>query len=133
MNRLPLDPAAGRRLLVVDDDARNRFALGALLGRAGYRVLSAEDGAQALQVLQSESGIGLVVMDLMMPVMDGAEATRRLRAIPVLARLPVIALTADALPGTRDYCLAAGCTDYLAKPVDNRELLARIEYWLQPA
>lgn len=119
----------GRTVLVVDDDLRNRIALGAVLEQAGVRVVQAENGQAALDRLAASQDIELVLMDIMMPILDGYAATGAIRARGQTA-LPVIALTADALPATRKKCLMAGCSDYLAKPVKNDELLALLQAWL---
>lgn len=122
---------AGKTVLVVDDDLRNRIALGAVLEQAGLQVVQAENGQVALDCLASRGDIGLVLMDIMMPVLDGYTATRAIRARGDIAT-PIIALTADALPATRKKCLVAGCSDYLTKPVKNAELLALLQAWLLP-
>ncbi|MEP7106023.1 MAG: response regulator, partial [Chloroflexota bacterium] len=120
---------SGQRLLVVDDDVRNIYALTALLEREGAEVLNAETGQEALEILASESAIGAVLMDVMMPEMDGLETTRRIRAEPRHQGLPIIALTAKAMQGDREKCLEAGASDYIAKPVDTGQLLDLLRRW----
>jgi CheY-like chemotaxis protein len=119
------DPAlAGRRVLLVDDDPRNRFALGNLLELEGLRYTTAASGRECLELLARGEPVDLVLMDVMMPEMDGCQAMRAIRALPAFAELPVIAVTARAMKGDRDRCLEAGATDFLAKPVDTEQLLA---------
>ena len=130
---LPGDDAGrlgGRRILLVDDDMRNVYALSELLEDAGAQVTVAADGQEALDTLAEDDGIDLVVMDMMMPVMDGYEATRRIRSQPRFADLPVVALTAKAMKRDRIACLEAGASDYLTKPVDVPRLLSVLEVWL---
>jgi CheY-like chemotaxis protein len=125
------DPALmSRKILIVDDDVRNIFALTALLEQHGVRVVYAENGNEALEKLAAESDIDLVLMDIMMPVMDGYEATKRIRLRPELAKLPVIALTAKAMKGDREKCIQAGASDYITKPVDPDQLLSLLRVWL---
>ena len=118
------DPAlTGRTILVVDDDMRNSFALSKVLRGRGLRVLMAQDGRKALTQLDNNPAIELVVMDIMMPGMDGYQTMREIRKETRWAALPIIAVTAKAMMGDRGKCLEAGATDYLAKPIDTDELL----------
>ncbi|MGZ4491318.1 MAG: response regulator, partial [Nocardioidaceae bacterium] len=121
---------SGKRILIVDDDVRNVFALTSALEQHGIDVLYAENGEAGLQTLRREPAIDLVLMDVMMPGMDGYTAMREIRKMPTLADLPVIALTAKAMPGDRDNSLTAGASDYVTKPVDVEQLLSVIRSWL---
>ncbi|WP_084714499.1 HAMP domain-containing protein [Streptacidiphilus rugosus] len=121
----------GRTALVVDDDERNVFALAGLLELHGARVVHAGDGQEGVDVLRAREDIDVVLMDLMMPGLDGYAATRRIRSDPRFADLPIIAVTAKALPGDRDEILEAGATDYVVKPVDADDLLDRIRHHLR--
>ena len=120
----------GRRILVVDDDMRNVFALNSILKAHGMITLHAENGRQAIEVLEKHADLELVFMDTMMPEMDGLEATRLIRANPQYHDLPIISLTAKAMKGDREKCLEAGASDYITKPVDEEKLLATIYDWL---
>ena len=120
----------GKTLLMVDDDMRNVFALSRILEEKGMQILKAEDGRRALDALDAHPDIDLVLMDIMMPVMDGYEAMRRIRAQERFRRLPIIALTAKAMDKDRDQCIEAGANDYLAKPIDVQRLLSMMRVWL---
>ncbi|MEU7551367.1 HAMP domain-containing protein [Streptomyces sp. NPDC044571] len=123
-------PPAGPTVLIVDDDARNVFALTEILEREGMHVLRAEDGRSGLELLSEHDDVDLVLMDVMMAGMDGYAATAAIRALPGYTRVPVIAVTAQAMPGDREKALAAGADDYVTKPVDADDLAARIRTWL---
>jgi CheY-like chemotaxis protein len=120
----------GKTVLLVDDDARNIFALSSVLERRGMNVLSATTGREAIDFLQDDSDIAIVLMDIMMPEMDGYQTMQVIRQVPALRRLPIIALTAKAMKGDREKCLEAGASDYLAKPVNTEQLLSALRMWL---
>jgi CheY-like chemotaxis protein len=125
------DPSlAGRKVLVVDDDVRNIFAITSLLEHQGVEVVSAESGKQAIEVLQSTPGIDGVLMDVMMPEMDGHQTMKAIRQIPRFRALPMIAVTAKAMKGDREKCLEAGASEYISKPVDTERLLSLLRVWL---
>jgi CheY-like chemotaxis protein/signal transduction histidine kinase len=126
------EPLRGRKVLVVDDDVRNIFALNSVLERRGMEVISANNGMDAIQLVESTSDLALVLMDVMMPEMDGYETMRRIRSNTKFRLLPIIALTAKAMKGDREKCLEAGASDYVAKPVDTSQLLSLVRMWLQP-
>lgn len=117
-------------ILLVDDDMRNLYALSHVLQEKGLNVLKAEDGEKALEMLEARQDVSLVLLDIMMPVMDGYETLARIRANPRLSRLPVIALTAKAMLEDKERCIAAGASDYLSKPVDLDRLLSKLRVWL---
>ena len=119
-----------RVVLVVDDDARNVYALTGILELHGMRVLHADNGRKGLEVLALHGGVELILMDVMMPEMDGYTATAAIRAMPEYAELPIIAVTAKAMEGDREKCLAAGASDYITKPVDAGDLVDRMRTWL---
>jgi HAMP domain-containing protein/CheY-like chemotaxis protein len=120
----------GKPVLVVDDDARNIFALSSVLERRGMTVLSATTGREAIDILESAPALSVVLMDIMMPEMDGFQTMRAIRQQPRFRRLPIVALTAKAMKGDRERCLDAGASDYLAKPVDTEQLLSTLRTWL---
>jgi CheY-like chemotaxis protein len=119
-----------KRILIVDDDIRNIFAMTSLLERYGMQIMSAETGKAALEKLQSVTDIEVVLMDIMMPDMDGYDTMRAIRKFGKFRSLPVIALTAKAMKGDREKCIDAGASDYIAKPVDSAELLSLLRLWL---
>jgi CheY-like chemotaxis protein/HAMP domain-containing protein/signal transduction histidine kinase len=120
----------GRAVLLVDDDARNIFALSSILERRGMQVLTATTGKEAIAMIESTPDLSIVLMDIMMPEMDGYETMSLIRANPKFRRLPIIALTAKAMKGDREKCLEAGASDYLAKPVNTEQLLSALRMWL---
>jgi HAMP domain-containing protein/CheY-like chemotaxis protein/signal transduction histidine kinase len=121
---------ANRKVLVVDDDIRNIFALTGLLERQNMRVSTAENGRTAIELIENDAEIDIVLMDIMMPEMDGYETIRMIRKNPARRLLPIIALTAKAMKGDREKCLLAGASDYIAKPVNTEQLLALMRVWL---
>ncbi len=120
----------GRKVLVVDDDVRNIYALSSVLEEAGMNVVFAENGRDGIDMLKQTPGISIVLMDVMMPEMDGYETMRRIRQMPEYKNLPILALTAKAMKGDREKCLAAGASDYVTKPVDPDQLLSLMRVWL---
>jgi CheY-like chemotaxis protein len=132
-NETPAQPArdlTGRKILVVDDDARNVYALTNILELHGIQVVHADNGREGIDRLVRDSDFDLVLMDVMMPEMDGYTATTAIRAMPRYAELPIIAVTAKAMHGDREKSLNSGATDYVTKPVDAEQLLQRIQHWL---
>jgi HAMP domain-containing protein/CheY-like chemotaxis protein/signal transduction histidine kinase len=121
---------AGRKVLIVDDDLRNIFALSTLLERQKMQVSFAENGRDGIEVLERDPSIEIVLMDIMMPEMDGYDTMRAIRRIPKFRSLPIITLTAKAMKGDRDKCIAAGASDYITKPVDVAQLLSLMRVWL---
>jgi CheY-like chemotaxis protein len=120
----------GRKVLVVDDDARNIFALTSVLENHDVDVVSATNGRQAIGIIDSTPELSMVLMDIMMPEMDGYETMREIRRDPRFQTLPILALTAKAMKGDREKCLDAGASDYIAKPVDTDQLLSLMRVWL---
>ena len=118
------------RILIVDDDARNVFSLTAVLEEQGMKISHAVNGRECLDFLRGNSDVDLVLMDIMMPVMDGYQAMRAIRKMEEFENLPIIALTAKAMPGDREECITAGASDYTAKPVDSEKLLSLMRVWL---
>jgi HAMP domain-containing protein/CheY-like chemotaxis protein/signal transduction histidine kinase len=124
------DDLVGKSVLVVDDDVRNIFALSSVLERRGMRVLTASTGSEATKLLETTPGVAIVLMDIMMPEMDGYQTMQTIRQHPALRRLPIVALTAKAMKGDREKCFEAGASDYLAKPVNTEQLLSVLRMWL---
>jgi CheY-like chemotaxis protein len=124
------DGLAGRKVLIVDDDIRNIFALSTILEEQDMVIVSADNGRDAIRTLQEDRGVEIVLMDIMMPEMDGLQTMREIRKIPHLKKLPIIAVTAKAMKGDREKCIQAGAWDYLSKPVDPEKLLAVLRAWL---
>ena len=120
----------GKKVLLVDDDNRNIFAISSVLKARGITVLHAENGKEGIEVLNSNPDVNLILMDTMMPHMDGIEATETIRKIPQFKSLPIISLTAKAMKGDREKCLEAGASDYITKPVDPERLMAYVHLWL---
>jgi HAMP domain-containing protein/CheY-like chemotaxis protein/signal transduction histidine kinase len=124
------EPLEARKVLVVDDDIRNIFALNSVLERHKMDVISATNGQDAINLVEHTNDLALVLMDVMMPEMDGYETMRRIRSNPKFRLLPIIALTAKAMKGDREKCLEAGASDYVAKPVNTEQLLSLVRMWL---
>ena len=120
----------GRRVLIVDDDIRNIFALASVLEEHGMTAVSASNGRDALRIMSEAKNVDIVLMDIMMPDMDGIATMREARKLDSCRDLPIIALTAKAMKGDRDRCIEAGAWDYLSKPVDTRHLLSVLRAWL---
>jgi signal transduction histidine kinase len=125
------DELRGRKVLVVDDDGHNLFAVTSLLERFGVRVVPAQGARECYELLETERGVDLILMDVMMPEIDGLEATRQIRRRPGLSDLPIVALTAKALPGDRERCLEAGCSDFATKPIGPEALVALLLKWMR--
>ena len=123
-------PRLQGRILLVDDDVRNLFALASLLEDRGLDVVFSENGHEALEILSTDPKIDLVLMDIMMPQMDGYETIRAARAMPALRTLPIIAVTAKAMQGDREKSISAGASDYITKPVDPDKLISLVNGWL---
>jgi len=121
---------AGKKVLIVDDDMRNIFALATVLEEHAMVTVSADTGRDAIRLLQHEPGIDIVLMDIMMPEMDGMETIREIRRDQRLKNLPIVAVTAKAMKGDREKCIESGAWDYLSKPVDTEQLLAVLRAWL---
>jgi CheY-like chemotaxis protein len=127
-NRDPI--LSGRKILVVDDDVRNIFALTSILEGQNMQVMYAENGLDAIAKLKEHPDTEVVLMDVMMPEIDGYETTRRIREMEEFANLPIIALTAKAMKGDREKCIESGSSDYIAKPVDTEQLMSLLRVWL---
>ncbi|HEU4560030.1 MAG TPA: HAMP domain-containing protein [Longimicrobium sp.] len=121
---------AGKKVMIVDDDVRNIFSLTSVLESQGMSVVFAENGRDALEVLKQAPDVDIVLMDVMMPEMDGYETTRAIREMPQFAELPIISLTAKAMKGDREKSIASGASDYITKPVDTDQLLSLMRVWL---
>ncbi len=119
-----------RKVLIVDDDARNIFALTSLLENQEMDILSTTNGRSAIEIIQSTPDLSIVLMDIMMPDMDGYETMKEIRRNPEFRTLPILALTAKAMKGDREKCLDAGASDYIAKPVNTDQLLSLMRVWL---
>jgi CheY-like chemotaxis protein len=122
---------AGKKVLIVDDDMRNIFALSSVLEEYHMAILSADNGRDAIRILQEEKDIDIVLMDIMMPEMDGMETMREIRKFPHLKNLPIVAVTAKAMKGDREKCIEAGAWDYLSKPVDTEQMINVLGAWLR--
>src|SRR5206468_7633089 len=120
---------AGRRVLIVDDDIRNIFALSSVLEDYGMQIRTADNGREAIGLAQ-RGDLDVVLMDIMMPEMDGLETMREIRKIPRLKNLPIVAVTAKAMKGDREKWIVAGAWDYLSKPVDTEQMLTVLRAWL---
>jgi CheY-like chemotaxis protein len=120
----------GKKVLVIDDDPRNVFAITSTLELAGVQVTQAPNGRKGIEALLAADWIDLIVMDVMMPELDGYATMTAIRDMPAFTRLPIIAVTARAMPGDKEKSIAAGASDYVTKPVDTEELLGRIEHWI---
>jgi CheY-like chemotaxis protein len=120
----------GKKALIVDDDMRNIFALATVLDEVGMVIVSADNGRDAIRQIENDAGIDIVLMDIMMPEMDGLTTMRLIRALPRGRELPLVAVTAKAMKGDRQKCIEAGAWDYLSKPVDPTHLLAVLRGWL---
>jgi CheY-like chemotaxis protein len=120
----------GKKVLIVDDDMRNIFALSTVLEEHDMVIVSADNGRDAIEILTNEPDIDIVLMDIMMPEMDGMETMREIRKVPRLKNLPIVAVTAKAMKGDREKCIDAGAWDYLSKPVDIDQMLAVLRAWL---
>jgi CheY-like chemotaxis protein len=125
------DPLNGAKVLIVDDDVRNVFALTSVFERYGAHVRYAENGRQGMEILDREDDIGLVLMDVMMPELDGYATTAAIRQRPEFADLPIITVTAKAMKGDRAKSIAAGASEYVTKPVDISHLLGLMRSWLE--
>jgi CheY-like chemotaxis protein len=122
---------AGKRVLIVDDDIRNIFALSSVLEEYGMTIVSAENGRDAIGILENQSDIDIVLMDIMMPELDGIDTMKEIRKLETCRRLPIVAVTAKAMKGDRERCIEAGAWDYLSKPVERELLLSVLRAWLQ--
>lgn len=121
-----------KTILIVDDDSRNIFALAATLKSKGFLTVSCPGAAEAIDLLESGTSVDIVLLDMMMPDMDGYEAIPLIKAVDGPKDLPVIAVTAQAMPGDREKCIAAGADDYLAKPIDVDKLMQLLQTYIHP-
>jgi CheY-like chemotaxis protein len=121
---------AHKKVLLVDDDVRNTFALMTFLEEKGMEIIVGYTGKEALELLEQNPDTSIVLMDIMMPEMDGYEAMKKIKAQPRFRKLPIIALTAKAMKGDKVKCIEAGANDYLTKPVDTDRLLSLLRVWL---
>jgi CheY-like chemotaxis protein len=121
---------AGKKVLIVDDDIRNIFALTSALERHQMEIINAQSGPEAIMLLHARPDVDAVLMDIMMADMDGFEVMRKIRADPQFADLPIIAVTAKAMKTDRDQCIEAGASDYISKPVDTAHLVSLLRVWL---
>ncbi len=128
----PAATLAGKRVLIVDDDIRNIFALTSILERYEMVTVSAETGRDAINLLQAAQDVDIVLMDIMMPEMDGIDTMKAIRQIPRFRDLPIVAVTAKAMKGDREKCIEAGAWDYLSKPVNPEQMLSVLQAWLAP-
>jgi CheY-like chemotaxis protein len=124
------DVFKGKRILIVDDDVRNVFALTSVLEASGMEVLYAENGSDGISTLRANPDVDLVLMDIMMPELDGYETIRAIRGQKEFTQLPIISLTAKAMKGDREKSIASGASDYITKPVDTDQLLSLMRVWL---
>jgi CheY-like chemotaxis protein len=124
-------PLAGKKVLIVDDDIRNIFALSSVLEEHRMNIISAENGHDAIKLIGSYPDIDIVLMDIMMPEFDGLDTMREIRKMPAGKDLPIVAVTAKAMKGDRERCIEAGAWDYLSKPVDREQLMSVLRAWLQ--
>jgi CheY-like chemotaxis protein len=124
---------AGKKVLLVDDDIRNLFAMTSVLERFNMQVLTAENGNDAIDLLNRARDIDIVLLDIMMPEMDGFNTLRAIRNISRLKSLPIIVVTAKAMKGDREKCLEAGASDYISKPLNTADLLLLMRKWLEHA
>jgi CheY-like chemotaxis protein len=120
----------GRKVMIVDDDMRNIFALTSLLEDRGMVIVSHDNGRDAVSALHQQPGVEAILMDIMMPEMDGIDTIREIRQIPACRDTPIIAVTAKAMKGDREKCMEAGAWDYLSKPVDTELMLGCLRGWL---
>jgi CheY-like chemotaxis protein len=118
-------------VLIVDDDIRNIFALSSVLEEYEMKIVSAENGRDAIDILVNQSDIDIVLMDIMMPELDGIDTMKEIRKIEDCRHLPIVAVTAKAMKGDREHCIEAGAWDYLSKPVEREVLLSVLRAWLQ--